>query len=119
MSAPPIGRVMAMPNSSAMAKNPPISHGSGVGQVATSAPHHQTGAPSRSNTMRTKPYTATLVMTPLIKAETWLGAAGCATGSQTCSGTSPAFEPAPTSASASTTPAMEADGAAARTSSNE
>jgi hypothetical protein len=34
---------------------------------------------------------ATLVITPLIKAETWLGAAGCASGSQTWRGTSPAF----------------------------
>ena len=52
--------------------------------------------------MRTKPYTATLVMTPLISAETWLGAAGWASGSQTCSGTSPAFDPAPSSTSART-----------------
>jgi len=35
---------------------------------------------------------ATLVITPLISAETWLGAAGWASGSQTWSGTSPAFE---------------------------
>ena len=34
-------------------------------------------------------------MTPLISAETWLGAAGWASGSQTWSGTSPAFDPAP------------------------
>ena len=50
--------------------------------------------------MRTNPYTATFVITPLISADTWLGAAGCASGSQTCSGTSPAFDPAPISASA-------------------
>ena len=41
-------------------------------------------------------------MTPLISAETWLGAAGWASGSQTCSGTRPAFEPAPISARIST-----------------
>jgi hypothetical protein len=38
--------------------------------------HHHSGAPIRSKTTRMKPYTATLVMTPLINAETWLGAAG-------------------------------------------
>src|SRR5674476_853063 len=37
-------------------------------------------------------------MTPDISAETWLGAAGCARGSQTCSGTTPAFAPRPASA---------------------
>jgi len=37
-------------------------------------------------------------MTPLISADTWLGAAGWASGSQTCNGTMPAFEPAPSSA---------------------
>src|SRR6185503_9616153 len=77
----------------------------------TSAPHHQAGEPSRSKTMRTKPYTATLVMTPLISAETCVGAAGCASGSQTCSGTSPALEPAPISASTSTTAEIAAEGA--------
>ncbi len=35
-----------------------------------------------------------------MSAETWLGAAGCASGSQTCSGTRPAFVPNPTRASA-------------------
>ncbi len=44
-------------------------------------------------------------MTPLINAETWLGAAGCASGSQTWSGTSPALEPAPSSARPRTSPA--------------
>ena len=44
-------------------------------------------------------------MTPLISAETWLGAAGCASGSQTCSGTRPAFEPAPSSIRTSTSAA--------------
>jgi len=43
-----------------------------------------------------------LVITPLISADTWLGAAGCASGSQACSGTTPAFDPAPISASTTT-----------------
>ena len=60
--------------------------------------------------MRTKPYTATLVITPLISAETWLGAAGCASGSQTCSGTTPAFEPAPASARTSTAAPISMEG---------
>ena len=54
--------------------------------------------------MRMKPYTATLVITPLISAETWLGAAGCASGSHTCSGTRPAFEPAPSRTRIKTNP---------------
>ena len=37
-------------------------------------------------------------MTPLISAETGAGAIGCARGSQTCSGITPAFVPIPTSA---------------------
>ncbi len=32
--------------------------------------HHHNGGPDRSKTMRTNPYTATLVMTPLINADT-------------------------------------------------
>ena len=44
-------------------------------------------------------------MAPLISAETWLGAAGWASGSQACSGTSPAFEPAPISVSSTTSTA--------------
>ena len=44
-------------------------------------------------------------MAPLISAETWLGAAGWASGSQACSGTSPAFEPAPISVSTTTSAA--------------
>ena len=38
-------------------------------------------------------------MTPLMSAETGEGAAGCASGSHTCSGTSPAFAPKPKRAS--------------------
>ena len=57
---------------------------------------------------------ATFVITPLISADTWLGAAGCASGSQTCSGTRPAFDPAPISATISTTAATSASGGFAR-----
>ena len=39
-----------------------------------------------------------LIMTPDISAETWDGAAGCALGSQTCSGMMPALTPKPISA---------------------
>ena len=39
--------------------------------------------------------TPSLIITPDINAETWLGAAGCACGSQTCSGITPAFDPKP------------------------
>src|SRR5665213_1381586 len=44
-------------------------------------------------------------MTPLISAETGEGAAGCASGSHTCKGTSPAFAPKPTRASKKATAA--------------
>ena len=40
-----------------------------------------------------------LIITPDMSAETWLGAAGCARGSQTWSGMMPAFEPNPIRAS--------------------
>ena len=42
---------------------------------------------------------AVFSMTPLIIAETGEGAAGCASGSQTCTGRSPALAPKPSSAS--------------------
>src|SRR5271165_356615 len=80
----------------------------------TRVPDHQVGAPSRSKAMRMKPYTATLVITPLINAETWLGAAGCASGSQACSGTTPALDPAPISASTNANAAIPGDGCTAR-----
>ena len=48
---------------------------------------------------RMKPYTATFSITPDMSAETWDGAAGCASGSQACSGTSPALVPKPRKAS--------------------
>ena len=57
-------------------------------------------------------------MTPLISAETWLGAAGCASGSHTCSGTRPAFEPAPISARIKANAPIVADGCAERIASN-
>ena len=57
-------------------------------------------------------------MTPLIKAETWLGAAGCASGSQTWSGTRPAFEPAPARTSSKTPAAIPAEGGMARMAAN-
>ena len=47
---------------------------------------------------RTSPYSATLIITPLIKADTGAGAIGCARGSHTCNGITPAFVPKPTSA---------------------
>src|SRR5262249_50362606 len=41
-------------------------------------------------------------MTPDLSADTWLGAAGWASGNHTCSGTSPALDPKPTAASKNT-----------------
>ena len=41
----------------------------------------------------------TLMVTPDMIAETWLGALACAEGSQTCSGNMPAFIPKPHRAS--------------------
>ena len=40
----------------------------------------------------------TLIITPDMRADTWLGATGWASGSHTCIGTMPAFEPKPTAA---------------------
>ena len=45
------------------------------------------------------PYKAVLSITLLIRAETLLGAAGCASGSQTWRGTTPAFAAKPKKAS--------------------
>ncbi len=42
---------------------------------------------------------AVLSITPLISADTGDGAAGCASGSQTCSGSTPALAPKPNTAS--------------------
>ena len=44
------------------------------------------------------PYSATLIITPDINAEMWLGATGWARGSQACNGINPALVPKPTSA---------------------
>ena len=46
-----------------------------------------------------------LIITPDINAETWLGAAGCASGNQTCNGMKPALVPNPITASRNKTPA--------------
>ena len=61
--------------------------------ASTTRLHHQAGGPRRSKAMRTNAYTATLVITPLISAETWLGAAGWASGSQTWSGDEAGLRP--------------------------
>ena len=53
-------------------------------------------------------------MTPLISAETWLGAAGWASGSQACRGINPPFEPQPTSAAINTSAAISGLGGWAR-----
>jgi hypothetical protein len=50
--------------------------------------------------------------------ETWLGAAGCASGSQACSGTMPALEPAPISARIKASAPIVAEGCAVRICSN-
>ena len=49
-----------------------------------------------------------------MSADTWLGAAGCASGSQTWSGTRPAFVPKPTRANANRSVAGSARAAAER-----
>ena len=48
-------------------------------------------------------------MIPLISAEAGDGAAGCASGSQTCSGTMPAFAPKPITASTNAIDAQNGD----------
>ena len=65
---------------------------------STSAPHHHSPVWSRSKVTRSTPYTAVFSISPLIIAETGEGAAGCASGSQTWSGTSPALAPKPSRA---------------------
>ena len=49
--------------------------------------------------LRISPYSPALIMAPDSRAETWLGAAGWASGSQTCRGASPALAPKPSTAS--------------------
>ena len=73
------------------------------------SPHHQTGSSSKSKVTRSTPYSAVLSMTPLMSAETGDGAAGCASGSHTCSGTSPALAPKPSSARQKATAAQAGD----------
>ena len=63
----------------------------------TNSPHQAGPPPNTSNTMRSSPYTAVFSITADISAEIWLGAAGCARGSQMCKGTMPALAPKPTS----------------------
>ncbi len=53
---------------------------------------------TKSSVTLTSPYTATLSITPDMRAETLLGAEGWALGSQMCIGTSPALVPKPTNA---------------------
>ena len=57
---------------------------------------------------------AVFSITPLIIADTGEGAAGCASGSQTCSGTRPALAPKPTSASRKAAEAQKGDSCWAR-----
>ena len=53
-----------------------------------------------------------------MSAETGEGAAGCASGSHTCSGRRPAFAPKPNSARKNPTDAQAGDSAAARIAAN-
>ena len=52
---------------------------------------------------------AVLSITALRRADTGEGAAGCASGSQTCSGSRPALAPKPTSASTNAIEAQNGD----------
>ena len=65
--------------------------------AARTTPPHQGGPPpSRSSASLKQPVDAELDHRAGHRApDTWLGAAGCASGSHTWSGTSPAFEPNP------------------------
>ena len=57
--------------------------------------------PTRSKTVIDHAVERDLGHYRLIKAETWLGAAGWASGNQACSGTMPAFDPVPRKANTS------------------
>jgi hypothetical protein len=57
---------------------------------------------------------AVLSITPLISADTGEGAAGCASGSHTCSGRMPALAPKPNTASRKPTEAQNGDSVCAR-----
>ena len=58
------------------------------------------------------PYSPALIMAPESRAETWLGAAGCASGSQTCMGARPALAPKPSTASTNNAAAMPGEACA-------
>ena len=73
--------------------------------AASTSSHHQRGPPpSRSRPNRSTPYTPRLTIAALSIADTCDGASGCALGSHTCSGTSPALDPNPTKISTNTNP---------------
>ena len=76
----------------------PTPHRRRAPAATTSAGHRRAG---RSRPAAS-PYTPRLTIAADIRADTWLGASGCARGSQTCSGTRPAFDPNPASASTNT-----------------
>ena len=61
----------------------------------TISPCQNTSIPINWKAKRPKPYKATLSITPLIRADTWLGAAGWALGSHICSGIRPDFRAKP------------------------
>ena len=82
------------------------------------SPQDHSGWPSKSNVTRSVPYSAVFSITPLNRADTGEGAAGCASGSHTCSGTRPAFAPKPNSASRNATVAQVGVSCAARIASN-
>ena len=61
----------------------------------TNIPHQEGNGLKKSNMNLRMPYIPVLIITPDIRAEMWLGAAGCASGSQICKGTIPALVPKP------------------------
>ena len=62
------------------------------------------------------PITPALTITPLSTADAGMGAAGWASGSQTCSGTRPIFSPNPATSRASVRPGQGEAGSPATTS---
>jgi len=64
-------------------------------KIRTKTPHHEELTPSMNITNRIIPYIAVLIITPDMILEMWLGACGCAYGSQMCKGTMPALVPNP------------------------
>src|SRR6266446_5380540 len=59
-------------------------------------PQSQRGTPRPKTQTRKRPYIPVVISTLDMRAETLLGAAGCASGSHPCNGTRPAFTPKPT-----------------------